>query len=98
MPPHKVMRDIRYESEAQQAIDDGCEVWLRTDDQVSLLEFALVRDPMVGTPLTESGNVRAVSVQGALSNSSPTVTFLYEIQPHLITVKSALIDAPQKIQ
>jgi hypothetical protein len=97
MPPGQLLREVRYETEAQQAIDDACEIWLRADDQVRLLEWAIVRDPTVGTPLTESGNVRAISAQGAASISSPTVTLVYEIEPSLICIKSALIDAPQKI-
>jgi hypothetical protein len=98
MPPRKVLRDFRYETEAQEAIDNACEVWLRADDQVNLMEWVILRDHNEGLPLTESGLVRTLTIQGAASISSPTVTFVYEIEPHRICVKAAKFDEAQKIQ
>ena len=96
MPPSKrVLRDIRYDTEAQQTIDDACEVWLRADDQVNLMEWIIVRDPNEGVALTESGAVRSLTIQGAASISSPTITFVYEVEPNVICVKAAKFDAPQ---
>ena len=85
----RTLRDICYETEAQKAIDDACEGWLRTDDQVQLLEWIIVRDPQEGLALTESGLTRSLTLQGAASISSPTVTFVYEIERLRIVIRSA---------
>jgi hypothetical protein len=69
--------DVVYETAAQEILDNACEGWLRADDQISLLEWAIARDPKEGKALTESGNIRAITIQGALSISSPTVTLIY---------------------
>ena len=92
MPPVPVMRDVRYETEAQEACDNACERWLRADDQIWLLEWIIVRDPTEGLALTESGKTRAITLQGMISNSAPTVTFVYEVEPDRICVKAALFD------
>jgi hypothetical protein len=97
MPSRRVLRDIRYDPEAQQACDDACEVWLRADEQISLLEWTIVRDPQEGIALTESGQSRALTLHGMVSNSAPTVTFVYEIEPHVICVKAAKFDDPTPI-
>jgi len=96
MPP-RILRDIRYETEAQQACDDASERWLRADEQISLLEWIVVRDPTEGFALTESGKTRALTIHGMITNSAPTVTFVYEIEPHLICVKAAKFDDPTPI-
>jgi len=88
----RLLRDFRYEPEAQKAIDDACEVWLRADDQLNLLEWVLLRDPEEGKALTESGLTRTLTVQGAASISMPTVTVVYEIEPHRICIKAAKFD------
>lgn len=94
--PH--MRDFRYDSEAANAIEAACETWTRTDDAVFLIEWAITRDPTEGKSLTESGDIRQLSLQGAVSIQMPTVTFVYEIDPHYITVKEARFETakPQK--
>lgn len=81
--------DVCYEPEAQTAIDDACEAWLRTDDQVFLLEWAIARDPKEGKPLTESGQTRALTLEGAKSIGAPTVTFVYVIEQNRVVVKQA---------
>lgn len=93
----RVLRDVRYETEAQQACDDACEKWLRADEQTNLLEWIIIRDPNEGMALTESGLTRTLTIQGMISNSAPTVTFVYTVEPHLITVRTAKFDDPTPI-
>jgi len=92
------MRSVRYEPAAQEAADNACEQWLRTDDQINLLEWVISRDPTKGLALSESGNIRTLTVQGARSISSPTVTIVYEIEPHVISVLSARFEEAQSVQ
>jgi hypothetical protein len=87
--PSPYLRDIRYDPEALQAIQDAEEWWARTEDAVALIEFAIARDPTEGKALTESGALRLLTVWGASSVGIPTVTYLYEVDPRYITVKEA---------
>ena len=95
--PKRLLRDIRYESEAQQSCNDACERWLRANEQIVLLEWIIVRDPNEGYALTESGQARALTIQGMITQSAPTVTFVYEVWPTVITVKAAKFDDPTPI-
>jgi hypothetical protein len=94
----KSIQDVPYELEAQQILDNACEVWLRADDQINLLEWAIARDPTEGKALTESGNIRAITIQGAQSISSPTVTLIYRIEQHRVVVLNAKVEAAKPRQ
>ena len=89
MSPPQILLDVRYEADASRAIDDACEKWARTDDQVRLLEWIIIRDPREGKALTESGMTRTLTLPGAVSINAPTVTFVYVIEELCIAVQSA---------
>lgn len=88
-PPY--LRDIRYDSEAATILAEAEEWFPRLDDAIALMEFAIVRDPTEGKALTESGNVRLLTAQGAVSIGMPTLTYLYEIERGYITVKEVRV-------
>jgi hypothetical protein len=54
------------------------------------IEWALARDPHVGVPLTEVGNVRGLLYDGARSIGQPDVEVIYEIQQNAIIVRAAM--------
>ena len=59
------------------------------------IEWALARDPAVGVPLTEQGNVRGLLYDGAQSIGQPDVEVIYEIQQDAIIVRSAIFRNPK---
>lgn len=54
------------------------------------IEWVLARDPDVGVPLTEGGNIRAFLYDGARSIKQPDVEIIYQIQLNEIIVHSAV--------
>ena len=90
MIPLPRLRDIRYEKDARDSVDIACNQWARAEDQIALLEWAIVRDPREGEAMTESGVVRSLTLPGAQSIGAPTVTFVYEIvDDNCIAIHSA---------
>ena len=74
----------------QKAVDSTCDRWDDTDRAWIAIEWALVRDPIVGVPLVEGGNVRGFVYYGARSIGQPDVDVIYEIQQDAIIIKSAV--------
>ena len=58
------MRTIREEVAAQRAVDAACERWAGADEAWSVVTWVLARDPTVGRPLREGGNVRTSPCKG----------------------------------
>jgi hypothetical protein len=83
------LRDFRYQPQARLAVDEALEKWARTDDAIRDLEWTILRDPLLGKALTESGLTRGLTLQGAASIGLPTVTYVYEVEPERIVVHSA---------
>ncbi len=86
------MRTVREDIPAQDAFDDACEQWTRTEEAWEALKWALTRDPYIGVPLTEGGQARSLTLEGKWAFDMPTITVLYEVELHHITIKSALFD------
>jgi len=84
-----VVRSVREENAAKDALDDACVRWTRADDAWQAITWAIVHDVNVGSPIGESGVTRALELDGARSNDTPTVWVLYGIQPTLVTVYEA---------
>jgi hypothetical protein len=83
-------RTVILETVAQQAVDSACDKWEDAERAWMAIEWALVRDPAVGRPLTEGGNVRGFLYDGARSIGQPDVEVIYEIQQNAIIVRSAI--------
>lgn len=69
---------IIWEPRASAAADDAELEWTRANDVIQAIEFALMRDPNAGKPMTESGLLRVLVYSGALSIDQPTVVVTYE--------------------
>lgn len=83
------MLDVREEPEAQRAVDEAMTRWARAADAWDSITWVLARDPEIGTPLSESGKARALTVQGGRSIDMPTVTVVYTLEGHTVAVHSA---------
>lgn len=84
------MRTVRHEAEADAALGVALERWERADEVWEAALWNIARDPTIGTAVTESGRVRALTIQGARSIGWPTLTLLYEIEEQLVIVHDAL--------
>jgi hypothetical protein len=83
-------RTVILEPVAQQAFDSACDNWEDAERAWMAIEWALARDPHVGVPLTEGGNVRGLLYDGARSIGQPDVEVIYEIQQNAIIVRDAI--------
>ena len=79
---------VRYETPAQKSCDDALEKWDRADEAIQTIEWTIGRDPKAGEALTESGNSRSLTLDGARSVGFPKVTVVYEITPIIIIFHS----------
>lgn len=89
------MTTIFQDPEVSEALDDAVERWPRAEDAWMTFEWAVVRDPEVGEPLTESGKTRTITLEGARSIGLPTLTVVYVIESDSITVKRARFEEPR---
>jgi hypothetical protein len=69
------------------AVDDAKLRW--SDDAWDTVVWVLGRDPTLGIPITESGNSRSFTVEGARSIDLPTITVVYELTPTAVVVRDA---------
>jgi hypothetical protein len=83
-------RTVVLMTAARQAIDSAYDLWDDAERAWIAIEWAMVRDPHVGVPLTESGNIRAFLYDGARSIKQPDVEVIYEIRLNEIIVHSAV--------
>lgn len=89
------MRSIREELQVQDAVDEACERWTRAEDAWEAVKWAVTRDPYIGTPLTEGGLARSLTLEGRWAWDMPTITVLYEIDLHVIKMMSVLFSDAQ---
>lgn len=80
------MRSVREAPSAQDAIDDAREKWPRVDEAWEAIFWVLARDPTVGVPLTEFGQLRAFTFEGRFIYEIPTIVVIYEFDQEVITI------------
>jgi hypothetical protein len=62
-----------------------------------MIFWAIARDPTLGIPITDSGNTRSFTFEGARSIDLPTVIVLYEVTPIAIVIRDAkFVDAKSR--
>ena len=83
------MYSVIEDSLVSRAVDNAKLRWSRADDAWDTVVWVLARDPTLGIPITESGNSRSFSVEGARSIDLPTVTVVYEMTPLAVEVRDA---------
>lgn len=88
------MRNIVEQPAAAAAIDDAHERWSGSGDAWEAITWIIAREPEIGTPLTEPGNIRSFTFDGVSGLGLPTVTVIYEIGEDAIIVHDALFREP----
>lgn len=71
------------------AVDEAESKWPRANDAWDAITWTVVREPHLGEAITESGNVRQFTFDGAQSIGMPTVTVVYEMTHTEIIVHAA---------
>ena len=74
---------------ARLSVDSAYERWDDAERAWEAVEWVLARDPLVGVPLSEKGNVRGFVYDGAKSIRQPDIDVIYEITDNEIIVRSA---------
>jgi hypothetical protein len=89
------VRTIREADAATRSLDSALERWSRAMDAWEAATWAIAHDPESGEPVTESGQTRAYSFEGARSIDLPSVTLVYEIEDdnHLIVHDALFMDS-----
>jgi hypothetical protein len=91
-------RTIVLDSAVRDALDSAVRKWDDTERAWIAIEWTLVRDPIVGRPLTEKGNIRAFEYDGARSIGQPDIEVIYEITLHEIIVRNAVFSNAKATQ
>lgn len=84
-----MFRDVFEDEAVRVVVDEACERWARADDVWQAVTWAVARDPTVGVQLSESGNARSLTLDGARSIDAPTVTIVYTFDEHSVTIHRA---------
>lgn len=66
------------EDDARRAYGAACLKWKNADRAWDTITYVVLHDQYAGTPLSESGGIRALSLEGARSIDMPTLTIVYE--------------------
>jgi hypothetical protein len=83
---------------ARDAVDSAVQEWGDAERAWLAIEWALARDPHVGVPLTEKGNIRGFVYHGARSIGQPDVWVIYEIEQDEILVRDAMFSDAKSSQ
>jgi hypothetical protein len=82
------MLTVRLDTIVDAELEDARRRWARVDDAWNAIEWALARDPEVGTPVTESGTARSFIFEGSWAHEMPTIRVLYVVEEPHVTIKS----------
>ena len=84
------MLGVREDSAATAAYEEAVLRWTRAADAWSGMTWILARDLISDSKaLTESGNLRAFTTEGARSIDLPTLTVIYEHDSQYVTIRDA---------
>jgi hypothetical protein len=81
--------DRQGDERARDSVDSAIDKWPDAERAWEAVEWVLARDPVVGVPLNEAGNIRGFVYDGARSIGQPDIDVIYEITPDEIIVRSA---------
>jgi hypothetical protein len=83
-------RTVVLQALARAAIDSAFEKWAGAAPAWRAIEWCIVRDPLVGSPLAESGAIRALYYDGARSIDQPDAAVIFEVTASEIVVHNVL--------
>lgn len=78
------MKEVIYEHQADAAIQTARALFSRLGDTIEIIEWAIVRDPGMGTALAPTSKMRMVVFQGGASVGLPTVEVVFEVRAECI--------------
>jgi hypothetical protein len=81
------------DSRVSHALDEAIERWARAQDAWDAVVWTLARHPEDGIALTESGQTRSLTLEGARSIDMPTITVVYEILASVVIRDARFEDA-----
>jgi hypothetical protein len=83
------VRGVREETRVTERLAWACEKWPRAEQAWDAITWALARDPDIGRPLSESGDIRHVVWRGAKSIGMPEIAVTYRISTQFIEILDA---------
>lgn len=83
---------------ARAAFDDATERWAGTSDAWEAATWVILRDPEIGTAISEDGKLRSFTYDGTKSTKQPTITLLYEISVHEMIIRAAKFSEPKYVR
>jgi hypothetical protein len=83
------MRTVREDREVEDALEEACLQWSRTQEAWDAICWALARDPTCGDPITEAGQARSFVFEGSWAHDMPTITVLYVVEEPYVTIRRA---------
>jgi hypothetical protein len=92
------VRTIIHGDGVDGALELVLEDWPLAGEVWEAITWLISRDPFIGTALTESGNIRAYALDGAVSRGWPTLVVMYIIEPQEVTVTDARYSQPKFAQ
>ena len=84
-----MLRTVCEQEAVRKACDEACMRWTRAQDAWEGVTWAIVHDVNAGAPINEAGTLRALELDGARSNDTPTVWVLYGVDATVVTVHEA---------
>ena len=81
------MKSVIFDAGADAAADAARPMWKRTSDAISTVEWALARDPEIGRPLVDGGDLLLAVFEGAKSIGLPTIEVLYHDKAHSVIIR-----------
>lgn len=80
------MRTVRYERQAEAALDAARALFKRVDDIIIGLEWAIIHDDRAGLPLVPGGPIRLFVFDQIRSAGMPRVECFIEYREELVVV------------
>jgi hypothetical protein len=88
------MLTVRQEISVDDALDDACLRWHRTQDAWDMIVWVLNHDPTVGEPVAEGGLARSLVFDGSWAHDMPTIQILYIVEDPYVPIKAAAFRDP----
>jgi hypothetical protein len=92
------VKTLRHQPDVDLALREALEQWSRADEVWDAITWTIARDNSVGKPLSEAGNVRTYTIQGAISVGWPTLTIIYRVESERIVIEAAKFERPRHVQ
>jgi hypothetical protein len=90
-----LLRCVRLEDRARQAVDEAIQKWHGTEIAWNAIEWTLIHEPSCGAIIFESGRLRAFAFDGAKSVGWPDIRVIYEVTKEFVIIHDATFKDPK---